>query len=91
MVHQKGQLRENGKLGAFGGFCFVDAVTVIDRLAKDKCNALISVGNMLNNREEMPVSNSKAIRWVNENSGSYAFEAWYDGKVPELHVSAMCA
>ena len=90
-MHNKGQLRENGKLGAICGFCFVDAVTVIDRLMSDGCNALLSVGMMLNDRQEMPMSNAKAIDWVNRNSGSYAFEAWYDGKVPELHISAMAS
>lgn len=85
---RKGQLMPNGRLGKLGGYVFVDAVTVIDRLVQDGTDVMLTIRPLHEKERYMFVGNKQAVEWINRHSG-YVYEAWYSSFDEPLHVIAM--
>jgi len=86
----RGQLLSDGSLGRLGGFEFVTAQTIIERLFRDGSNMLLTIGLSFRDPKTRDkwYDNVSAIRWLRDNTRNYSYEAWYDGG-EELHVNAI--
>lgn len=85
---RRGQLMPDGRLGKLGGYVFIDAVAVIDRLVQDESDVMLTIRPLHEKERYMLVDNKQAIGLVNEHDG-YTYEAWYDGKNRYMHVTAI--
>ncbi len=85
---RRGQLLSNGRLGKLGGYVYVDAIAVIDRLTQDGSDVMLTIKPKYEKERHMLVDNKHAVWWVNAHQG-YTYEAWYDGKDKYMHVTAI--
>lgn len=85
----KGQLRQNGRLSKALGFCFVDAITVIERLIEDGTDVILTEGQSFRENKTTRLKNGEAIAWVNQRFATHSFEASYDGIDGLMHLSAV--
>ena len=85
---RRGQLMPDGRLGKLGGYVFVDAIVLIDRLVQDGTDVMLTIRPLHEKERYMLVDNKHAIWWANAHN-QYTYEAWYDGKDKFMHVTAM--
>lgn len=87
----KGQLQMDGTLGEPRTFGFVSAGVIARRLLKDGSDMSLTIGLSYRNprTHDRLYKNGDAITWLGSHTGSYTYEASYNGEDGLLHVTAL--